>query len=133
MARAHLPDPAVLLPPLMAEVHKLLGDEAMLALVEMHGGTRLPVPGKMLERHPLARLLGFEPARRLVEAFGPGTLTVGLCKTWRVHVLRGQGYSYDLIARRLGMTSYAVFRIIKQGDTKRETRAEVRQLSLAID
>ena len=120
-----------------------LGDRALLALLEAHGGTRLSVPRGVAPFDPLAVLLGTAAAERLAREFGGSVLSVPLCKQWRASLLRGQGLTYAAIGRRLGMHEMSVHRLIKRfeeaeaipggkAEAKREM-ASLRQMQLLLD
>ena len=120
------------LPPGVQPIADMLGDAALLRLLEAHGGCRLSVPGRFGEFDPLARLIGIKPARRLVAAYGPGVIAIPLCKRWRAALLRGQGLSYAAIGRRLGMHEQSVYAMLtKRGAAARKFNP--RQMSLPID
>lgn len=106
-----------LLPQAMVELHGMLGDAGLLALVEAHGGTRVNVPGAMQPEAPLAKLLQLEPATQIAKRWGPGKLNVALCKTWRIHLLRGQGLSAEAVAHRVGVTHQTVYREMRRDRT----------------
>ncbi len=99
-----------MIPPAMVALHDVLGDDGLLALVERYGGTRLSVPGRLDQDAPLAQVLPIEQARQLVERWGPTTLQIALCKTWRIHLLRQRRLSYDVVARRVGVSQKTVYR-----------------------
>ena len=128
------------LPPLMAELHAIVGQAGLLALIERYGGTRLHVPQTVLEGSELAQIVRLAPARRLAKSYGGETLAIGLCKAWRAHVLRRDGHTLAQIARRLGMTEPSVWRLLRGSRGPREARPdEARrkgravQLALPID
>ena len=122
------------LPAQFAAVGDLLGDRALLRLLEAHGGTRLSVPSRVAPFDPLAVLLGAKPAERLAREFGGGQLQVPLCKPWRALMLRREGCSYAAIARRLGMHEQSVYMLVhrREGATAAE-RASLRQLRLSFE
>lgn len=62
---------ADLLPPTLQDLVELIGLHLTMRLVEKHGGTRLFVPKLgVKDDHPLAKLLGPQAARKLVDAYG---------------------------------------------------------------
>ena len=134
------PDDLHRLPALMAELYEIVGQAGLLALIERYGGTRLYVPQTILEGAELAQIVRLAPARRLAKRYGGDTLAIGLCKEWRAHVLRREGHTLAQIARRVGMTEGAVWRLLNTGRGAREPRPQAAkrqgravQLALPID
>ena len=122
-----------MLPESVQPIGDLLGDAALMRLIEAHGGTRLSVPAKVRPLDPLAVMLGAKPARRLAVDYGPGTITVPLCKRWRAALLRKQGLPYAAIARRLGMHEQSVYRLLSPGAARRPADVTIRQLRLELE
>lgn len=102
---AALPPP----PPELAGLVRLIGAEATLTLVELHGGTRLPVPKSANQGTRLSREIGLAAARALSAEYGGLMLRVPLAKRWRALVYRRAGQSYSAIARRLGASENSVW------------------------
>ena len=103
----------------------LLGDAAVLALLEAYAGIRIQIPHSVSERSSLARAIGVKAARQMAAEFGGNKLSVPLAKRWRTLHLRAAGLSYSEIARRVGCTESAVWRVLDDGGL-------TQQLSLAI-
>jgi DNA-binding NarL/FixJ family response regulator len=105
-------------PPSIAWLVKLVGEEAALALVEAHGGTRLFVPKRVGAHSALARRTGV-PAKSLAPlaaAYGGETIKLPLCREWRIRIYRlRHGESYAAIARRLGIVESTVWRVLNDG------------------
>jgi hypothetical protein len=102
------------LPPPPAELAHLaapLGAEALLALIETHGGRRLYVPARSTPA--LRTLLGPGPAAAFCAAFRGAYVKVPLARAWRAAIYRGRGESQAAIARRLGLTEGAVWRLLR--------------------
>ncbi|GGG30850.1 hypothetical protein GCM10010964_18460 [Caldovatus sediminis] len=112
-----IPPPAEL-----SRLAALIGGEATLRLIEAHGGTRIFVPARPNQGHPLARTIGLEAARALAAEWGSTWLKVPLCRHWRVRVYRARGESYKAIARRLGMDESGVWRILHAARMTGEAR-----------
>lgn len=85
-----------------------IGPAATLALIEAHGGTRVPIPRRPTPGCKLARLLGLTPALALADWRGGEDVKIPLAKMWRVRVYRAAGASYNEIALRLGIGVSAV-------------------------
>lgn len=109
-APAALPEP----PPELAELARLVGPEAALILVEIHGGTRLPVPKAPNQGTRLAREIGLDAARALSAEYGGLMVKVPLAKAWRARIYRARGDSYAKIARALGATEGRVWAWLNQ-------------------
>ena len=92
----------------LAYLSDRIGARATLALIEAAGGTRLHIPKSENQGSQLARLIGLEPARALVEWRGGEDIKVPIARHWRIRIRRAMGDSYAEIARRLGITEKAV-------------------------
>jgi hypothetical protein len=92
----------------------LLTEEQLVAFTEEFGGTRLYLPAKLKEGHPIARAIGHGAALRLIEAIGAGTINVPLARDLRARYYRAQGLSQTKIARRLGMSEVGVCVMLKR-------------------
>jgi hypothetical protein len=117
------------LPETIRPVADLVGDGPMLALLEAHGGTRLYIPDRVTNASPLAQLLGLKPAQRLARAYGRDTITIPMCKRWRIELMRQQGLTYAAIGRRLGMHEQSVFSAhsrSRRGTTKAPSDPQLR-------
>ena len=102
---AELPPP----PPELAELVRLVGPQATLTLVELHGGTRLFVPKSANQGTRLAREIGLSAAHALSAEYGGLMVKVPMAKPWRARIYRGEGMTYPAIARRLGTTEGRVW------------------------
>jgi hypothetical protein len=110
---AELPAPAEL-----AWLADIIGDDATLALIEAHGGTRLYVPRRSPAASRLAEVLGAAAVGQLSATWGGDYLKVPTAKFWRARILRARGKSYAEIARALGATESSVWRWLNAaGDT----------------
>lgn len=103
--KVDLPPP----PPELAELVRLVGVEATLTLVELHGGTRLSVPKGANQGTRLAREIGLAAARAISAEYGGLMIKVPMAKPWRARIYRSRGMSYPAIARRLGTTEGRVW------------------------
>ncbi|MBR0644008.1 hypothetical protein [Plastoroseomonas hellenica] len=100
------------LPPPPAELEFLssrMSREALLRLLDRHGGTRLYIAKTVTADMPLARELGMDAAAALALYRGGEYLKVPMAKAWRARCYQAQGASYPVIARRLGATEKAVW------------------------
>ena len=89
--------------------------EAVLAIVEAHGGNRIYF-AKKSEGSELEALIGAQGAAALAKAHGGETWRVPLVKDWRVRLYHASGMSYGQIARRLGMSDTTVWRHLHHAD-----------------
>lgn len=112
------PDDAFVLPPApqeLAGLVRLIGAAATFRLVELHGGTRLPVPREANQGVRLAREVGLDAARALSAEFGGLSVKVPLAKAWLAAIYRERdGLSYAALARRLRVTEGTVWRWLEQ-------------------
>ena len=97
----------------LASLVKLAGEQAVLRLVEGHGGQRLWVPLKT-EGSLLERLYGNTIARALSEEHGGEKMKVPLARAWRAGCYRRGGLTIDQIARQLGVDRSTIVRLLKQ-------------------
>jgi hypothetical protein len=91
----------------------LIGDAATLALIELHGGTRVHVPRAPHEHSKLATEIGLPAARALAARWGGGDLKVPLARYWRSRIYRARGMTAAAIARRLGITEGQVWTYLR--------------------
>lgn len=112
------------LPMSLKEMSDIIGLEATHKLVSAYGGTRLRVPVKMPETHPLAELLGLEAARALschygLEEFDVPTASAAI-KRARNHRMYLEHHEEGVSARRLALkyrlTERRVWEILAEGD-----------------
>lgn len=96
----------------LASLIELLGEDVTLKLVEAYGGTRRGVPKTMLETHELRELVGDAGFALMFQYLSGVELNVPLAKRWRVEVYYKRGLKPKEIARRVGYTESAVYRIL---------------------
>ena len=94
-------------------LHETLGDEALLALLMAHGGTRIQVPVKARQSCSLAPVIGLPALEKLVGIYQGDRLSLPLGKPWLTVMFRRQGYSYSKIARTLRIGETNVYRTLK--------------------
>lgn len=90
------------------DLEQLIGEEALVALAEAFGGTRLYVPARMTHRHEIAQAIGMDAARKLSDRLAPDVIKVPLAREQRALHHRAAGLSNAQIARRLGITETGV-------------------------
>tara|TARA_R110000823_G_scaffold290928_1_gene409204 strand:+ start:8572 stop:8991 length:420 start_codon:yes stop_codon:yes gene_type:complete len=73
------------LPESLQEMSDVIGLEAVQTFVGVYGGTRLTVPQKMPDDHPLAELLGTEVAGKLSEHYALERVDVPRAHFARMH------------------------------------------------
>jgi hypothetical protein len=103
---------------------ELLGEDATLALIEAHGGTRVNVPKAVPAQHPLRDLLGEARFALLFQYFGGTEIVVPQAREWRLRLYQRRGMTRREMARRLGLTENRVYAKLR-GD-----RREPGQLTL---
>lgn len=92
-----------------------IGETAMIALAEQFGGTRLYVPSRLGESHPIARAIGAKAAEALRTFVGaPGYVRVPLARDLRAAKYRAEGLSNGRIAARLGLTEGGVLTLFNR-------------------
>ncbi len=114
-------------PPPPAELEflsDLIGAEATLRLIELHGGTRVHVPKSPNQGSKLSRDIGLTAAKALAARWGGDTLKVPLARYWRARIYRMNGRTYREIARLLGVNEGTVHTYL------RAARMTVQQLDL---
>ncbi len=79
------------LPPVLKAIAEAGGLDAALAIAERHGGRRVLLPRRVEGRNWLVETVGQEPARKILERFGPGRLDIPL----------GPAGSYSRMRRRI--------------------------------
>ncbi len=109
------------------ELETLIGEEAFVRLAEAFGGTRLSVPRKLGRDHPIAKAIGLDAARRLVERYAPDVIRVPLAREQRARHYRALGLSHAKIAKALGITEPAVNKLFAR---LRDQAADKAQLAL---
>lgn len=109
------------------ELAALIGEDALIALAEAHGGTRLYVPA---DPAILAPLIGAQASARLTERYGRATLRTPLARERRARHYRARGDSNAAIARRLGLTETAVDKLFARMAAPPAKGSDPRQLTL---
>lgn len=114
-----------LLPELLQELIRALGQDAALRLVDLRGGAHLVVPKRVSLDHPLAELLGPRMFADLVEAFAGETLqmpkndsVMQQVRHQRVRELRALGMTHSEIAIKTHYSRRWVIEIL--ADEERE-------------
>lgn len=107
------------LPPSLKELVDVIGLTAAQKLVSAYGGTRLVVPMKMPESHPLAQLLGLEAARKLSAHYAHERMDVPVAlaaiRAVRDQTIRDEhreGVSARRLALRFQLTERRVWEIL---------------------
>jgi DNA-binding transcriptional regulator LsrR (DeoR family) len=90
------------------ELATLIGEDAFVRLAEAFGGTRLYVPIGVTADHEIAKAVGLDAAKRLVERLAPDVVRVPLARELRARHYRAAGKSNAQIARKLGITESGV-------------------------
>lgn len=98
--------------PSVHDLRRLMEDDALLAFVEQHGGTRYFVP--KIRSVSLIEKIGIGPASMLVSYHGGNYIKVPLARSWRAAIYRARGMSYAQIAVRLGITERGVWSLLKK-------------------
>lgn len=114
------------LTPTQRTLYEIVGYEGMAAICTKYAGQELYIPGKVAGDHPLAELLGYETALKLVNHFrvfsgDDGCMGLTLCiplgnasghnrRSQDIARLRCAGMSYRKIARELSISSRTVLR-----------------------
>lgn len=100
---------------ILARIAEIAGAPAARAIVAAHGGRRLYLPGHLPADHRLCRLIGFDAARRLIAALGPGHLEIPRGRSRHdvptagaVAEQTGRGRSAAAIAAALGISRRTV-------------------------
>lgn len=116
------------LPETLAPVVEAIGYSATLSLIHVHGGSRIhiPKPESLDETHPLVELLGMPCVLRLARAVGGSRLDVPvgrsiLAEARRDRVLRlwRERMPIPEIARTVGATQQAVYRLLRQARARK--------------
>lgn len=96
------------------EMIDLIGVEALIALAEKFGGTRLYIPQRVYLDCRILKLVGTDAARKLSERYGRTMVKVPLARELRATHYREQGLSNAKIAVRFGMTETGVERLFQR-------------------
>jgi hypothetical protein len=108
-------------PPEAQRLIDLIGVDATLRLMEIHGGSRVFVPLRARAGQRLARELSAEAEAALVEEFGGNNLEVPLCKAWRARIYRARGMTHREIAIKLGCHERSVRQWLSESADTRQT------------
>ena len=92
----------------------LIGEVATIRLAEAYGGTRLYVPARLADDHPIASAVGMSAASVLSKAFASSSIRVPLARDLRAEHYRQEGLSHARIAVRLGLTEGGVQSLFKR-------------------
>lgn len=95
-------------------LHDHLSEAEIIALAEIYGGTRLVIPQKAADNHPLVQAVGREGFEKLSEAYGYDVIRVPICRELRINHYRAGGLSNGEIAIRLTMTEPGVSKAVKR-------------------
>ena len=98
---------------------QLVGRDAAMRLVEVHGGIELFVPKKIGPRSELVRRtqLDWHVLEKLAKSYGGERLKLPIARDWRIQVYRQRdGLSYSEIARKLGICTSAVYKALARND-----------------
>ncbi len=94
----------------LSNLIELLGEESTLKLVQEHAGTRVGLPKKMPEDHPLRALLGDAGFALLCQYFGGYEISVPVARAWRFEMYTAQGLTPKRIARLCGCSEDAFYK-----------------------
>jgi hypothetical protein len=112
----------ITVPAELSHLGDAIGAEALLLLVEQHGGIRLYIPKDINQGSSLARSVGLPAARALSRMFGGEWIKVPIARAWRVRVYRQRGETYQSIARRLLITEGQVGKLLCNAGMTKPTR-----------
>lgn len=98
------------------ELKALIGKDAFVRLAEAFGGTRLYIPIAIDDDHEIARAIGIDAARAMVDRLAPDMIRVPLARDDRAMHYRAIGHSNAQIARALGITERGVERLFERRD-----------------
>lgn len=114
-------------PPILQRVADELGDAVAVSLVREFGGTRIKLPRNPGPGTRLAKVLGTETARRVVDLLGHGELPVPICAAvtralWReeVRAARRAGATISALARRYRCSERTISRAVRCEESGRE-------------
>lgn len=104
-------------PPPPAELAYLsdaIGAEAVLALIEARGGTRVYVPRHAEEDGALVAIIGEAAVTALAREYGGLSIHISSAKRWRALVYRGRQMSFAQIALKLGVGERTVWKYVSE-------------------
>lgn len=99
---------------LKAHLRGLLGEAGLVALCGAFGGTRLYIPVRLAGNNAIVAALGEAPAQLLCRELGPAEIRVPLARRERALAMHRAGASNPAIARALGVTESAVFKLLRR-------------------
>lgn len=94
------------------QLSEYLSPDQLIALAETYGGTRLYVPQKADDDHPLVMIVGRDGYNKMREIYGHDTIRVPLCIALRINHHHAAGMSNAQIASRLTMTEPGVVKAL---------------------
>lgn len=100
--------------PIEAELEEVIGEDALLRLVEAFGGTPLYVPQQAKPDGEIVQAIGADAADALSARFAPDYIDVPLARERRARHYRAQGRSNTEIARTLGIGLRGVERLFRR-------------------
>ncbi len=103
-------------PAVLSTLVGAIGEAAVLRMLELHGGTRIYIPGhKLSPKSGIGKELQLDKdaCGRLQQLLGNDRYRVPLCRQWRAQVYRSAGLSYTQIARKMGVTDNAVWAYLR--------------------
>jgi Mor family transcriptional regulator len=127
MTRPRLPLPEEHLPKSVAELVRVVGLAAALAIVEERGGTRLYVPTEATPEHWLAALIGMEAFAALVDYAAGDELDIARC----VAALRAAQELQIALDAEAGMSQSQL--ALKHRYTERGIRKVLRRVAVRVD
>ena len=108
------------LPPMLADLATTIGTAATLKLLDRFGGTRLYVPGRVGDEHPLVFAIGKEAADKLVAVYGRERIDVPRAsEMWRasrdadIRDRYRAGETAAELARYYQVTERTIYRILR--------------------
>lgn len=113
----------VLLPGCLADIARIAGVPAALAVADRWGGVRLhvPLPTSLHAEHPLVLALGVDAAMRIAEYFAGERLEVPKADEWKLAARNAAirqayalGDSQSTLARRYALTERHIRNILGQ-------------------
>lgn len=106
------------LPPTLAEIARVAGLKAALALAQEQGGSKVYIPRRAPDSHWLVEIVGREAADRISELFGDQRVVIPLgperyyARAARVAAQKlAEGKSLDAVRREVGVHVRTVSRI----------------------
>lgn len=93
-------------PGILAEIARLVGDDAAERLAVARGGQTLHVPGArtLTETHDLVKILGERRAHMISAAYAGESLYIPRARKWVAMRMFDRGASANYVATRLGLS-----------------------------